>query len=223
MGTRNDIHLHSLRGRAIRTWLVAATLTVTSVGLAAAEHEGMKRGHRDAMEDHSMENRAQDKAPMEPQEETSDPDSAPSAALSDGSGASATPPPALPGFPGAPRLYHLGATDFFLDHPEHITLAARQREALEGIKSKAMSEQARYKRQIEEAENALWLLTGAESPDAATIARKTQEIERLLSQQRMTYIQAVGAAANVLGDEQRRQLVGSAPPKPAPSNPPKNK
>lgn len=222
MSTRNDIHLHSLRGRAIRTWLVAA-LTVTSVGSAAAEHEGMRRGHREAMADHSMEDRAQDKAPMKPEEETSDQDSASSAAQSAGSEATATPPPALPGFPGAPRLYHLGATDFFLDHPEHITVAARQREALEGIKSKAMSEQARYKQQIEEAENALWSLTGAESPDSAAIARKTQEIERLRSQQRMTYIQAVGAAANVLGDEQRRQLAGSAPPKPAPSNPPKNK
>lgn len=221
MGTRNDIHRHSLRGRAIRTWVVAATLTVTSIGFAAAEHEGM-RGRKDAMEDHSMENRAQDQASMDPEEEASDQDSACSAAQSGGSGVT-TPPPVLPGFPGAPRLYHLGATDFFLDHPEHITLAARQREVLEDIKSKAMSEQARYKQQIEEAENALWSLTGAESPDAAAIARKTQEIERLRSQQRMTYIQAVGAAANVLGDEQRRQLAGSAPPKPAPSNPPKSK
>ena len=30
-------------------------------------------------------------------------------------------PSALPGFPGQSHLYHIGATGFFLDHPEHIT------------------------------------------------------------------------------------------------------
>lgn len=33
----------------------------------------------------------------------------------------ATPPASLPTFSGTPRIFHMGATDFFLDHPDHIT------------------------------------------------------------------------------------------------------
>ena len=43
-------------------------------------------------------------------------------------------PPTLPGFPGAPELYHMGATEFFLDHPEHVTLSASQQKALSEIR-----------------------------------------------------------------------------------------
>lgn len=35
-------------------------------------------------------------------------------------------PSALPGFPGASHVYHIGQTGFFLDHPEHITLTDEQ-------------------------------------------------------------------------------------------------
>jgi hypothetical protein len=86
-----------------------------------------------------------------------------------------------------------------------------------------MSEQTRYKQQIDEGENALWSLTGAESPDAAAVARKTQEIQALRSRQRMSYIEAIGAAAKVLSEEQRKQLAGSAPVKPETANAQKSK
>ncbi|MBX9737491.1 MAG: hypothetical protein K2X32_11250, partial [Phycisphaerales bacterium] len=36
-----------------------------------------------------------------------------------GSPAAMAMPSALPGFPGASHIYHIGATGFFLDHPEH--------------------------------------------------------------------------------------------------------
>ena len=48
------------------------------------------------------------------------------------------PQSALPGFPGASHLYHIGATGFFLDHPEHITLSADQQVALNKIKDQAL-------------------------------------------------------------------------------------
>jgi len=43
-----------------------------------------------------------------------------------GGATAAMPDSALPGFPGASHIYHIGATDFFLDHPEHITLTTEQ-------------------------------------------------------------------------------------------------
>ena len=33
---------------------------------------------------------------------------------------------AMPGVPGVSSLYHIGATEFFLNHPEHITLTTKQ-------------------------------------------------------------------------------------------------
>src|SRR5581483_2029194 len=37
---------------------------------------------------------------------------------------------ALPGFPGASHLYHIGATGFFLDRTDHIALSTDQQVAL---------------------------------------------------------------------------------------------
>ena len=37
---------------------------------------------------------------------------------------------ALPGFLGASHLYHIGATGFFLDHPQHIALTLEQQAGL---------------------------------------------------------------------------------------------
>ncbi len=35
-------------------------------------------------------------------------------------------PSALPGFAGASHIYHIGSTNFFLDHPQHITPSQEQ-------------------------------------------------------------------------------------------------
>lgn len=115
---------------------------------------------------------------------------------------------ALPGFPGASHIYHIGATGFFLDHPEHIRLTTDQQRTLNHIKEKALLNKATIQRKIDEAEQELWTLTGSDQPDAVKIETKIREIEKLRGDQRMAFINAVGEAANVLTDEQRQVLLG---------------
>lgn len=119
---------------------------------------------------------------------------------------------ALPGFPGASHLYHVGATGFFLDHPEHITLTMEQQTALSRIKEKALLEQATTQRKIEGTEQELWTLTGAEQPLVDKVDAKVREIEKLRADQRLAFIRAVGEAAQALTDEQRKALLGQIPP-----------
>jgi Spy/CpxP family protein refolding chaperone len=121
---------------------------------------------------------------------------------------------ALPGFPGASHIYHIGATDFFLDHPEHITLTTDQKAKLNAIKQKAVADKATAQRKIDEAEQQLWELTAADQPDAAKIEAKVHEIEKLRGDMRMAFIRSVGEAAKVLTDDQRKSLLGHAPPAP---------
>ncbi len=124
---------------------------------------------------------------------------------------------ALPGFPGASHLYHVGSTGFFLDHGEHISLTDAQKAELSRIKERALLGGATARRKVDEAEQALWSLTAADEPDAEAIAAKAKEIEAVRSEQRLAFIRAVGEAAKVLTPEQRQQLVGAAaPPAPAP-------
>ena len=132
---------------------------------------------------------------------------------------------ALPGFPGASHIYHIGASDFFLDHPQHITLSTEQETKLVKLKQKALTAKASAQRRIEEAEQQLWELTGSDQPDAAKMDAKVREVEKLRGDQRMAFIQSVGEAAQVLTDDQRKILVGQAttapPPTTAPVAPPK--
>lgn len=116
---------------------------------------------------------------------------------------------ALPGIPGVSRLYHVGATEFFLNHPEHITLTSKQLAALNRLKLKALLGKSTAQRKIDEAEQELWELTGTDEPDAVTIETKIQEIEKLRVDRRMAFIRAVGAAAKLLTDEQRQALLGT--------------
>ena len=123
---------------------------------------------------------------------------------------------ALPGFPGASHIYHIGATDFFLDHPEHITLSTEQQVKLNAAKQKAVTDKANAQRKIEEAEQQLWELTAADQPDATKIDAKVREVEKLRGDQRMAFIRSVGEAAKVLTDDQRKVLLGHAQPAAAP-------
>lgn len=136
-----------------------------------------------------------------------------------GSPAAMAMPSALPGFPGASHIYHVGATGFFLDHPEHITLTLEQQTALSQKKEQALLQQAEFQRKTEQAEQELWVLTAADQPDAAAIDKKVQEIARLQGDQRVAFIRAVGEAAKVLTDEQRKQLTGMLPAAPTPMAP----
>lgn len=118
----------------------------------------------------------------------------------------------LPGSPGVSRLYHVGATGFFLNHSEHITLSTRQQAALNVVQRKALLSKFTAQRKIEEAEQELWELTGADEPDAAQIRAKVQAIEILRGEQRMAFIQSVSEAAKLLTEEQRQMLLGTTEP-----------
>jgi hypothetical protein len=120
-------------------------------------------------------------------------------------------PSALPGFAGASHIYHIGATSFFLDHSEHITLTQEQQVKLNQIKEKELLGQATADRWISQAEQELWVLTSSDSPNAVKIEAKIREVEKLNGDKRIAFIRAVGEAARVLTDEQRKALVGTLP------------
>ena len=128
---------------------------------------------------------------------------------------------ALPGFPGASHIYHIGASDFFLDHPQHITLSTEQETKLVKMKQMALTAKASGQRKIEEAEQQLWELTAADQPDATKLEAKVREVEKLRGDQRMAFIRSVGEAAQVLTDDQRKILIGQATTTTAPAAPPK--
>ncbi|WP_348240425.1 hypothetical protein, partial [Salmonella enterica] len=54
-------------------------------------------------------------------------------------------------------------------------------------------------------------LTGADQPQLSQIDKKVREIDKLKSDQRITFIRAVGEAATGLTAEPRQQLPGMAP------------
>ena len=127
-------------------------------------------------------------------------------------GASAMAQSALPGFPGASHLYHIGATGFFLDHPQHIALTTQQQAALNQAKEQAALAKSTADRAVKQAEQELWMLTAADQPDAAKIEAKLAEIGKLRGDERLSFIRAVGDASKILTDEQRKILTGFAPP-----------
>ncbi len=128
------------------------------------------------------------------------------------------PQSALPGFPGVSHLYHIGSTGFFLDHAAHISLTNDQQAALNKIKDQALTAKTGADRQVEQAEQEMATLTSADQPDGAKIEAKVRGIENLRSNERLAFIRAVGEAANLLTDDQRKILTGatqSAVPSPS--------
>lgn len=131
--------------------------------------------------------------------------------MAPGAGTRMAMPSALPGFPGASHLYHVGSTGFFLDYADKLGLSVEQKSALNAIKQRTLSAQSATQRKVAEAEEALWTLTAAEQPDAAAIESKVREIEKLKSDQRLTFIRAVGDAGKLLTPEQQRMVHGLMP------------
>ena len=125
------------------------------------------------------------------------------------------PSSAMPGQPGASHLLHIGSTGFFLNHSQHITLTADQKSKLNRLKEKAMLDQASEQRKIDQAEQELYSLTGADQLDTSQVQAKIGEIEKLRAGQRMNFIQTVGEASNVLTHDQHLALLGTMPAKPA--------
>lgn len=115
---------------------------------------------------------------------------------------------ALPGFPGLSRLAHIGATGFFLNHSEQITLTNEQLAALSRLRLQALLNKSTAQRKIDQAEQELWELTGADEPDLARIQAELETLEELRGAQRLAFIRTVGEAVKVLTDEQRRALKG---------------
>lgn len=128
---------------------------------------------------------------------------------SGGMAAMSGPSSAMPGQAGASHLYHIGSKGFFLNHSRHITLTPDQKLTLNYMKEKAMLGQASEQRRIDQAEQELYTLTGADQPDNAKIQAKIVEIEKLRGEQRMSFIRAVADASNVLSPEQRKALLGT--------------
>ena len=121
----------------------------------------------------------------------------------------AIPQSALPGFPGVSHLYHIGSTGFFLEHAQHIGLSADQQAALTKLKEQALTAKTGTDRQIEQAEQEMATLTSIDQPDAAKIEAKVHEIEKLRTDERLSFISAVGEAAKLLTDDQRKVLTGA--------------
>lgn len=118
----------------------------------------------------------------------------------------------MPGQPGASHLYHIGSTGFFLNHAKHITLTAEQKLTLNRLKERAFLDRTTAQRRMGQAEQDLYILTGADQPDPAKIQTKVAEIEKLRTDQRMTFIRAVSEAVNVLTHDQHQALLGTMTP-----------
>ncbi|WP_437656830.1 periplasmic heavy metal sensor [Sorangium sp. So ce1182] len=116
---------------------------------------------------------------------------------------------ATPGLPGggAPHVYHAGAEDFFLGRAAALGLSTDQQNQLAALRERALLAFATTQRQLDQAEQDLWVLTSAERPDAAKVEAKLSEISRLSARQRMDYIRAVGDAVGILSDAQRKAVV----------------
>ena len=112
----------------------------------------------------------------------------------------------------APRLFHAGAEDFFLDHAQHLTLSTEQQKKLNQIKEQALLDKASANRKIQEAEQQLWKSTSTDRPDAEEIQTKVRQVEKLRADQRLAFIRSVGEAAKVLTEEQTKSLLGTAAP-----------
>ena len=119
---------------------------------------------------------------------------------------------AVAGVPGGTHLYHVGATDFFLDQSEQITITTEQQVQLCRQKEAALLEEATLGRKIEQSEQELWTLTGSDVPDVTRIEAQARVVGEMRADQRIAFIRAVCKATLVLTDEQRKQLAGFAPP-----------
>lgn len=115
---------------------------------------------------------------------------------------------ALPGFPGASHIYHIGATGFFIDHGKHLSLSEEQERRLNDEREKETLKQSTMERQLEELEQELWVLTSADQPDAKQVETKIRAIEKLRADKRFSFIRAVGRAAKALTKEQVELLKG---------------
>ena len=116
----------------------------------------------------------------------------------------------LPGYPNAAHLYHLGESDFFLDHADRLGLSTPQRDQLTKIKQDWQTQNRDREKQIDTLEQQLWQQTAAGQPDWPAITSTIRETERQRGALRLAFIQAVGRAVTVLSTEQVDKLMATA-------------
>ena len=80
---------------------------------------------------------------------------------------------------------------------------------LNRLKEKAMLDRASTQRRIDQSEQELYALTGADQPDSSKIQTTVTEIAKLRADERMKFIRTVGEATNVLTHEQHLALMGT--------------
>lgn len=105
------------------------------------------------------------------------------------------------------RLYHVGSVDFFLDQASKLNFTDKQTTDLTEIKRTALAQTSDLQAKIVRAEQELFALTGADSPNESTIATKVKEIEKLRTDQRLGFIKSVGKANKVLNADQRKSFL----------------
>ena len=104
------------------------------------------------------------------------------------------------------HLMHIGSTDFFLDHQDHIKLSADQVSKIERIKKDYFAKAEKYKSNIQDEEAKLWELTSADSPNMKKIRKQVAEVEGEKVKERTEFISSVNNALKVLNSKQKSQL-----------------
>lgn len=121
---------------------------------------------------------------------------------------------AEPGLPGVSHALHVGATGFFIDHARHLQLSPEQVKRLAQIQQSSFLADSTYERQIAEAEQVLWSLTGESSPSLEKITQQVNVIAGLGAEQRVSFVRGVMEALALLTPEQNKLLLGDTLPEP---------
>ena len=112
----------------------------------------------------------------------------------------------LPGYVNVPHLYHIGESEFFLDHSAHLGLTQNQIDQLKVIQSQWQSQQNTIISERDSHEQRLWEFTAMGQPDYKVIQETVMAIESINSTLRLTFIKQVGQAVTVLTAQQVSKL-----------------
>ena len=112
----------------------------------------------------------------------------------------------LPGYVNVPHLYHIGESEFFLDHSAHLGLTQNQIDQLKAIQSQWQSQQNTIISERDSHEQRLWEFTAMGKPDYKAIQETVMAIESINSKLRLIFIKQVGKAVTVLTAQQVSKL-----------------
>lgn len=112
----------------------------------------------------------------------------------------------LPGYVNVPHLYHIGESEFFLDHTAHLDLTKNQIGQLQTIQSQWQRQQKNLISERDSHEQRLWEFTAMGQPDYKAIQETVMAIESINSKLRLTFIEQVGQAVTVLTAQQVSKL-----------------